>query len=265
MRNLQSFVILLLLLAASSPWPAAAARPRVDVGTSVIVTDTAGQVVIGVVESVDDEGVRIEDGNGRIVERSWESVRDVTRFTVPSTYAQKAKRRRSGWLADVPLAWVEGGYAAAPAAGFGTAVAVNLQIRETLAVQARHLQIRENFHGHGDPPTYPEERFDETAILISARRAYRFGALSASAGPSWLSGIERGEFLHRGPGDSGWAPYFHDGLRVRTVGAAAALNATWTPSRFFGVGVTALGDLNAARSFWGLSLGFHVGYITRKH
>lgn len=243
----------------------ASGRERVEEGEQVLMMDRQDRTFVGVVTTSGEAALVIEDEQGRTIERPWDEIRSVSRFVVPSSRRERVKRRESGVLGRVPLLWLHGEFGGS-SAGFGTNVGVSFKTRTWPTLQVRRLALREGILGHGHPTRVPYIDYDETAILVVPRRTYRYVAIQGGGGLAWIEGTERGRYLRTVYSSFG-DPWFYqyERQRIRTVGLAGSLGATWTPSRFWGLGVTVLGDANLERPFWGVFLGLQVGHLTRRH
>lgn len=246
----------------------AAAEPHVSKGDQVLMTDLDGRTFIGVVTTAGAASLVISDPQGRSIERPWEDVRDVTRFVVPpATRREQVARRESGVLGRMPLLWVDAGAGGASAEGLWQ-LGLSGQWKRAPVIRVRYVHLWEDSHAYL-VDRVPYEDTDETAVLAQWRGSRRYGSVAAGLGFSWVQGIQRGDYSHStylfSPyGDHELARHYTS-RRFDTVGVAAELDATWTPSRFWGLGMTVLGDANPERPFWGVSFGLQVGHVTRRH
>lgn len=97
--------------------------------------------------------------------------------------------------------------------------------------------------------TSPSENVWDLGVLYGSQTVGKNGYASASAGIALVGGMRRGELL-----SSGFLSSQHAEHPFHTVGIPLEIEAGWTFSSAFGLGVTLFGNLNPERTAVGASV-----------
>lgn len=97
----------------------------------------------------------------------------------------------------------------------------------------------------------------DAGILLGRIFKNDYGLVSFSAGLSFVGGLKRGEYISN---DETWGGYYNMKHRA-TLGIPLESHLVYTLSRNAGIGITAFGNLNMDKPFFGALLSLHLGII----
>jgi hypothetical protein len=102
----------------------------------------------------------------------------------------------------------------------------------------------------------PPQTADDLAVLYGRRASGSRGWVRAAAGPAWVSSGR-----HTDVSTCGLFVCEYEMETSSTLGLALQVDAVWTITRSFGLGVGGFADLNSGASFTGLTFNIHFGRL----
>lgn len=140
------------------------------------------------------------------------------------------------------------------ASDVGIVAGINLSLQQKHKLFSFRYMYNEEFSILGPLPL---ETLWDAGPMIGWTGKNRYGSFSVSSGLALTGGIKRGDFLF----SSGWFNSYYEQINFITLGLPIDCRLNWTPSRYFGIGLAAFGNINVKRSYSGVGLTLLIGKL----